>query len=271
MKTMADKFLLLLEFSGGIIEPLPLSSDVLTDDRIVIVIDELKECIWLWLGAKASLVERRASQRKARSIRSAGYQFGPLKIGRDVTSFEIIDGQILDDKDTKMAYDQLIHSLSQKFVIKDGVLGCLGDAPTKIEAQPPTPSPAASSQLTPTPPVAKQVQPPSPSPKPTPDISTTTTSKAEDVGPPPSRSYEDLGIIRVGILVSSILDHFSLLYVSVTPTEEGKRYTIEDAEGTICELEVTDGSVHFLGRYDFHGKRNEILNLLRNRLASADL
>ena len=36
---MADKFVLLLEFSSGIIEPLPLSAGALTEDRIVIAID----------------------------------------------------------------------------------------------------------------------------------------------------------------------------------------------------------------------------------------
>lgn len=268
---MADKFLLLLDFSGGIIEPLPLSPDVFTDDRIVIIIDELKECIWLWLGANATLVERRASERKARSIRSAGYQFGPLKIGRDVTSVEIIDGQILDDKDTKEAYDTLLHSLSQNFIITDKALGRLGSAPAKAKAPPPTTPSAAPSPPSPPTPAPTPAKPPSPTPQPAPDTSAPATSQVEDVAPPPSRSYEDLGIIRTGILVSSILDHFPLLYVSVTKTEEGKRYTFEDAEGTICELEVSNGSVNFLSRYDFRGKRDQILRLLRDRLASADL
>ncbi|MFX1563162.1 MAG: hypothetical protein ACFFDP_07630 [Promethearchaeota archaeon] len=268
---MADKFLLLLDFSGGIIEPLPLSPDVLTDDRIVIIIDELKECIWLWLGANTTLIERRASQRKARSIRSAGYQFGPLKIGRDISSVEIIDGQILDDKETKEYYETLLHSLSQKFTITDKVLGRLGGTPTKVKAPSPmTPSTAPSSVSPPTP-VSTPAPSPTPSPQPKPATSKPATSQIEDVAPAPSRSFEDLGVIRAGILISSILDYFPLCYVSVTKTGESKRYTIEDAEGVICELEVADGSVHFLSRYDFRGKRDEILRLLRDRLASADL
>ncbi len=267
---MADKFILLLEFSGGIIEPLQISPKVLSNDNIVIIIDELKECVWLWQGANTTLIERRASQRKAQSIRSAGYQFGPFKIGRDVTSVEIIDGQILDDKDTKHAYDQLLHTLGQNFTITDQFLGRLSEG--SVEAKP---RPVATPSVAPSPPpptktATTQAKPLPPAPQPASPVRRPKSSQVEDVAPS-SRSFEDMGIIRTGILVSSLLDYFPLLYVSVSETEDGKRYTIEDTEGTICELEVIGGSVHFLSRYDFHGKRDEILDLLRSRLASADL
>jgi hypothetical protein len=255
---MADKFVLLLEFSSGIIEPLPLSAEALVDDRIVIAIDELKERVWLWQGASTSLVERRAAQRKARSIVSAGYQIGPYRIGRDVSNIEIIEGDILDDPEVKTHYDQLHHTLSQKFTISDGVLGRFGGTPSPAAAEVPPPAP------TPTTP------PPQPEPKPTP-VTPQPETTTEPVASKPKRDLDDLGVIRVGILISSILDYFSMCYVSTTKIDEGTRYTIEDPNGVICQLDVTDGSVHFLQRYDFQGKRKEILALLRDRLAAADL
>jgi hypothetical protein len=157
--TMADKFVLLLEFSSGIIEPLPLSTEVLAEDRIVIAIDELKERVWLWQGATTSLVERRAAQRKARSIVSAGYQIGPYRIGRDVSNIEIIEGDILDDPEVKTQYDQLQHTLSQKFTISDGVLGRFGGTPSP---------PPAAAEPTPSAPTPLTTSPPQPEPKPTP-------------------------------------------------------------------------------------------------------
>jgi hypothetical protein len=260
---MADKFVLLLEFSSGLIEPLPLSKDVLTHDRIVIAIDELKERVWLWLGGNSTLVERRAAQRKARSLVSAGYQLGPLRIGRDVAQIEIIDGEILDDSDTQEFYNQLIHTLSQKFKITDQVLGRFSGTPS------PQPPP---SQITPPPPTpsspAPSASPPQPAPSSEPSTSSTTT---DVIAPRPARELQDLGIIRVGILISTILDHFPLCYISKSPVEDGFRYIVEDPDGTICELEVKQGSVHFLQRYDFRGKRKEILSMLRDRLAAADL
>ncbi len=257
---MADKFVLLLEFSSGIIEPLPLSTEALADDRIVIAIDELKERVWLWQGASTSLVERRAAQRKARSIVSAGYQIGPYRIGRDVSNIEIIEGEILDDPEVKTQYDQLHHTLSQKFVISDGVLGRFGGTPSSAPASAKAPPPAP----TPTPPS------PQPEPKSTP-VTLQSESTTEPVASKPKRDIDDLGVIRVGVLISSILDHFSMCYVSTTKIEDGTRYTIEDPNGVICQIDVTNGSVHFLQRYDFQGKRKEILGLLRDRLAAADL
>ncbi|MFX1317498.1 MAG: hypothetical protein ACFE9D_00050 [Promethearchaeota archaeon] len=262
---MADKFVLLLEFSSGIIEPLPLSTEALTEDRIVIAIDELKERVWLWQGASTSLVERRAAQRKARSLVSAGYQLGPYRIGRDVTNIEIIDGEILDDPEIKGFYDQLVHTLSQQFKITEGVLGRFGGTPS------PAPEPASPAP-----------RPTTPAPKPTPTEkippptaakteTVTVQPRTETVAPEPSRDLQDLGVIRVGILISSILDFFPMCYVSATKIENGTRYSIEDPEGVICQIEVSQGSVQFLQRYDFRGRRNDILGLLRDRLASADL
>ncbi|MFX1564851.1 MAG: hypothetical protein ACFFCH_02550 [Promethearchaeota archaeon] len=261
---MADKFVLLLEFSSGIIEPLPLSAQALTEDHIVIAIDELKERVWLWQGSATSLVERRAAQRKARSLVSAGYQLGPYRIGRDVSDIEIIDQEVLDDPEIKGYYDQLIHTLGQQFKITEGVLGRFSGTPT---ASPPPPQPS------PTP-----AQPPTPAPSDKPSAATPRTSPpapppsaAETVAPKPTRELQDLGVIRVGILIASILDFFPRCYVSATKIEEGTRYSIEDPEGIICQLEVSHDSVHFLQRYDFRGRRNDILSLLRDRLAAADL
>lgn len=255
---MADKFVLLLEFSSGIIEPLPLSTEALTEDRIVIAIDEIKERVWLWQGAATSLVERRAAQRKARSLVSAGYQLGPYRIGRDVTNIEIIEGEILDDPEIKGFYDQLVHTLSQRYKITEGVLGRFSGTPTPAP-QPITPTPQPA-------PTEVKAVPPSPVTETVPEKPST-----ETVAPTPSRDLQDLGVIRVGILISSILDFFPMCYVSVTKIQDGTRYSIEDPEGIICQIEVSHGSVHFLQRYDFRGRRNDILGLLRDRLATADL
>lgn len=257
---MADKYVLLLDFASGIIEPLPLSAEVLSQDRIVIAIDELKERVWLWEGAETSLVERRAAQRKARSLVSAGYQLGHIKIGRDVEKIEIIEGDVLDDPEFKQAYDSLLHTLNQKFKITDQVLGRFSGTPTPA---PVTTTPRVVSSPTASSTSAKPQDQPTPK--------TATTTEPEIVASKPSRELHDLGIVRVGILIASILDFFPMCYVNATKHEEGTQYTIEDPDGIICEIYVKEGSVNFLKRYDFRGKRKEILTLLRDRLATADL
>jgi len=281
---MADKFVLLLDFSSGIIEPLSLSPDVLANDRIVIAIDEINECVWLWQGADTTLIERRAAQRKAQSLVSAGYQFGPLRIGRALGRAQVIDGQALDDPETKQAYERLIQTLRRKFTITEGVLGRFGEAPASHpspstpgrEALPAAPAPVPAK---PQPKVsagvesAKPISPaPAPVPaKPQPKVSAGVES-AKPISPAPAPSEaDDLAIVRVGILIACILEYFPLCYVSSAKGLAGTRYRIEDPDGVICELDVDQSSVHFVKRYDFRGKRSEILTRLRGRLDAASL
>jgi len=263
---MADKFVLLLDFSSGIIEPLPLSPDALANDRIVIAIDEINECVWLWQGADTSLIERRAAQRKAQSLVSAGYQFGPLRIGRALGHAQVIDGQALDDPETKQAYERLIQTLRRKFTITEGVLGRFGEAPPS-HPSPSTPSPSAKPPSRETPPAAPVPVAAKPQPK-----VTAAVESAKPISPAPALSEaDDLAIVRVGILIACILEYFPLCYVSSAKGLAGTRYRIEDPDGVICELDVDQSSVHFVKRYDFRGKRSEILTRLRERLDAASL
>ena len=287
---MADKFVLLLDFSSGIIEPLPLSPDALTNNRIVIAIDEINECVCVWQGADTTLIERRAAQRKAQSLVSAGYQFGPLRIGRALGRAQVIDGQILDDPETKQAYDRLMQTLRRKFTVSEGVLGRFGDippsqtsaaspgppaktisregsvpAPTPVAAKPQPKIAAAVETAKPVTPVAERV-----TAKPQPKIAAAVET-AKPVTTAPRAEADDLAIVRVGILIACILEYFPLCYVSSAKGLAGTRYRIEDPDGVICELDVDQSSVHFVKRYDFHGKRAEILGRLRERLDAASL
>jgi hypothetical protein len=265
-KPMADKFVLLLDFTSGIIEPLPLSSEALANDRIAIVIDELNECVWLWQGADTTLIERRAAQRKAQSLVSAGHQFGPLRIGRALSRVQVIDGQILDDPETKASYDRLLQTLRQKFTITEGVLGRFGAAAPAPSSRPAPSPPARAPSRTPSPEV-----PPPVAAKPQPKV--VAAAEPAKVVPPVTtpREVDDLAIVRVGILIACILEYFPLCYVSSAKGLAGIRYRIEDPDGVICELDVDRSSVHFVKRYDFRGKRTEVLARLRQHLDSVSL
>jgi hypothetical protein len=288
---MADKFVLLLDFSSGIIEPLPLSPDGLTNDRIVIAIDEINECVWVWQGADTTLIERRAAQRKAQSLVSAGYQFGPLRIGRALGRAQIIDGQALDDPETKQSYERLTQTLRRKFTITEGVLGRFGEAPPSPsspstrspsgtppsrETSPAAPAPVAAKPQPKVTAAVESAKPVSPAAapvaaKPQPKV-TAAVESAKPILPAPAPSEaDDLAIVRVGILIACILEYFPLCYVSSAKGLAGTRYRIEDPDGVICELDVDQSSVHFVKRYDFRGKRSEILTRLRERLDAVSL
>jgi hypothetical protein len=283
---MAEKYLLLLDFAGGIVKPVPLSTTAITDDVITIVIDELNACVWVWKGANKSMIESRAAQRQARSIIGLGYEIPRLhlKIGfRAVNRLEIVDGQALDDPDMKRSYDLLMFVLSQQFDMKDDTLGSFTGAFIPPESPPPAPLPSeAAASVSPSPETAAPAvttPAPSTSAEPSPQSSSastlesstptsSTSTPAETTSPAPSK---DMSVVRVGILISSILEYFSSVFCAVKRGEDSALFSIEDSDGILCEVEVKGGSIRFLQRYDFRGKREDVLTLLQNRLASAGL
>ncbi len=282
---MSEKYLLLLDYSRGIIKPIPLTPEELTNDRIVIVIDELNECVWIWRGSSTSMIESRAAERKARSITSIGFHMpgSGLKIGGPTVSrIEIVNGQTLDDPETKQTYDLLMFTLSQQFVIQDEKLGGFTGAfiPPASLPSAPLPGEAASAPLpsevvpsaSPNPETAQPVAatPVSSVESSTPSSSTspTSTEAVESSSPAPSG---DLSVVRVGILISSVLEFFSSVFCAIKRGEDSVLYSIEDSDGILCEVEVKGGSIRFLQSYNFRGKREDILALLQKRLASAGL
>lgn len=282
---MSEKYILLLDYSRGIIKPIPLTPEELTNDRIAIIIDELNECVWIWRGSNTSMIESRAAERKARSITSIGFHMprSGLKIGGPTVSrIEIVNGQTLDDPDTKQTYDLLMFTLSQQFVIQDETLGGFTGAfiPPASLPSAPLPGEAASAPLpsevvpsaSPNPETAAPVAatPVSSVESSTPSSSTTPTSTeaVESSSPAPSG---ELSVVRVGILISSVLEYFSSVYCAIKRGEDSVLYSIEDSDGILCEVEVKGGSIRFLQSYNFRGKREDILALLQKRLASAGL
>ncbi len=282
-RKMAEKYLLLLDFAGGIVKPIPLSSTAITNDRIVIVIDELNSCVWIWKGAETSMIESRAAQRQARSIKGLGYEMKGIHLkigGRAISRVEIVDGQALDDPDMKRNYDLLMYTIGQQFDMKDEPLGKFTGAFIPPETPPSAPppgeaSPSVSPSLetdtpgaaTPLPATTPEPSTHSPSVSPTPS-SSTSTKAVESSSPAPAK---DMSVVRVGILISSILEYFSSVFCAIKRGEDSALYSIEDSDGILCEVEVKGGSIRFLQRYDFRGKRDDVLTLLQNRLASAGL
>ncbi|MFX1475721.1 MAG: hypothetical protein ACFFCO_09650 [Promethearchaeota archaeon] len=275
---MAEKYLLLLDFAGGIVKPIPLSPTAITDDHIVIVIDELNACVWIWKGANTSMIESRAAQRQARSIMGLGYEIQGmhLTIGfRAVSRLEIVDGQALDDPDMKRNYDLLMFTLSQSFDMLNETLGKFTGTFIAPASPPPASLPCEAAPAVSTIPETAAPVDAAPSPVSTPEpsrssssTSTTSTGPREVSSSAPSG---DMSVVRVGILISSILEYFSSVFCAIKRGEDSALYSIEDADGILCEVEVKGGSIRFLQRYDFRGKREAVLTLLQTRLASVGL
>ena len=211
--------------------------------------------------------------------------------GRAVTRVEIIDGQALDDSEMKRYYDLLVFTMGQQFDMKDESLGAFTGTFIPPESPPPAPlpselapsvSPAAEAAPSVSP--AAEAAPPPPATTPTPSADSSSVTTVESATPASSTSTpsietvesspapsKDMSVVRVGVLISSILEYFSSVFCAVKQGEDSALYSIEDSDGILCEVEVKGGSIRFLQRYDFRGKRNDVLSLLQARLASVGL
>ncbi|MDD1778116.1 MAG: hypothetical protein LUQ65_08085 [Candidatus Helarchaeota archaeon] len=117
--SQATKCAILLEISSGAAKRLPFSTESLTDDNIVAILDELHEVIWLWMGKSTGLVMRRGSMRAARSLKAYGHEIGNAIVGRKLKDVIPIDGlKITTDPEEKNNFDQVISLFTREHEIK---------------------------------------------------------------------------------------------------------------------------------------------------------
>ena len=121
---------ILLEISSGAAKRLPFSTESLTDDNIVAILDEIHEVIWLWMGKNTGLIMRRGSMRVARSLKAYGHEIGPSIVGRKLKDVITIDGlKIENDPEEKANFDKVIslfttdHTIKYDFLAEFEVLG----------------------------------------------------------------------------------------------------------------------------------------------------
>jgi len=115
----AVKCAILLEISSGTAKRLPFSTESLSDDNIVAIMDELHEVIWLWMGKNTGLIMRRGSMRVARSLKAYGHEIGPSIVGRKLKDVIAIDGlKIETDSEEKANFDKVISLFTQDHTIR---------------------------------------------------------------------------------------------------------------------------------------------------------
>jgi len=117
--SQAVKCAILLEITSGTALRLPFSTESLTDENIVAILDELHEVIWLWMGRNTGLVMRRGSMRAARSLKAYGHEIGNAIVGRKLKDVIAIDGlKINSDPEEKSRFDQVISLFTREHEIK---------------------------------------------------------------------------------------------------------------------------------------------------------
>jgi hypothetical protein len=146
------------------------SKDHFTDDKIILVLEEMNNLIWMFYGKKNGLVKRRKALRQGESLRGHGYQVGKTIIGRQLTAIKEIDARMIErvpeakaDWNSLMALFDLPHKKIEGECVAIGEGAAAASVPTKSPAA----SRPASLPTTASAPAPKPSAPaPTPAPKP---------------------------------------------------------------------------------------------------------
>jgi len=234
--------MLMLQIEHGEKVPLPFKYENLSGDRIVAIIDEYNDTLYLWFGKDCSTVRKRSALRTAQSIKKSGFAYGQLHIGHDLKELKIVDESTMDDPETP------------------AVQPAEQEAYTPPE---PTPQPAPTEPVSaPEPaPVAEAVPEPAVSPEP--------VGRAEPVS---AIDPELAGQVKLGLLAVILATKFSSFQVKSVLSSDGKpTYEFSSAGGVLCKVSLDGRDLVILPESEFGGMRNEIIDLLKKKVSELNL
>ncbi len=245
---------------GGIVEPIELSKDQLTQDKSIIVLDEDNQKVWLWHGKGRGLVPRSTALRQAQSLKGHGYQAGNAIIGRDLNAIvEIDDRKVGREPETTQLNEKLMLLLNKNYEAIGNFVYIIGKG---VEKPAPVPeSKPEIKQVTPTPIVTKPEEP-----KPEPEhpkldapqidvnvlqgeLSKTEEPKPEPEPipepipePEPKPVLDDSDKLLVGRVIVALMEQFKDLLIS---SKDDGSIKIEQMEGNICAFSVDNHKIKF--------------------------
>ncbi|MEM2146898.1 MAG: hypothetical protein QW279_16155 [Candidatus Jordarchaeaceae archaeon] len=116
------RYVLMLQIDRGEKTPMPFRQTNLSDDKIVVTIDEYDNMLYLWYGKNCSEINKKLALNTAQSIKKIGYKHDQLNIGHCLKDIKIIDESTLNDPETRKNHSELPAIFNRKFAMKDKFL-----------------------------------------------------------------------------------------------------------------------------------------------------
>lgn len=221
MKTLSRKpFMLMLKDESGEVNAVKLDLDFVNSDNAIIVLDEVNDTCWAWVGRNVSMPTRMHAIRIARGLQKSGYQIGITTIGLAASRF--VEMMEKDDSNQEVADNitEFRSVLEGRWSFDDGVLAYKGE-PTTTEPIAGAPKKKILPESEPTRPALKPSPEPTriavkpspepiaeaPKPEPTPIIIAETVEDA----PPPAPSVS-LAEKKMAYLMLSVTRNSELVY-----------------------------------------------------------
>jgi hypothetical protein len=116
------RYALMLQIDRGERTPIPFKQTNLSNDKIVVTIDEYDNTLYLWYGKNCSEINKKMALSTAQSIKKIGYKYEQLHIGHCLKDIKVVDESNLDDPETRNNYSELTAIFNRKLAIKDKFL-----------------------------------------------------------------------------------------------------------------------------------------------------
>jgi hypothetical protein len=258
MKTLSRKpFMLMLRDDSGEISTVKLDPALVNSDNALIVLDEINDTCWAWVGRNVNMPTRMHALRIARGLQKSGHKVGITTIG--MASARFVEMMEKDDSDQDVANSiaEFRGVLEGRWAFDDGVLAYKGK--TKID-EPIAGAPKKKTIPEPEPePIVKAPKPKydepiagAPKPKPIPTVEAETVEEESITGAPPSAPSASLAEKKMAYLMLSVTRNSELVYTE--RFERGGKSGLKiESPGVMVIEAVLDGNDLTISPGDFGG------------------
>jgi hypothetical protein len=258
MKNLSRKpFMIMLKDDSGEVNAVKLDPALVNSDNAIIVLDEINDACWAWVGRNVAMPTRMHTLRIARGLQKSGYKVGITTIGMAASRF--VEMMEKDDSDQEVANNisEFRGALEGKWSFDDGVLAFRGEAevteaiagaPKKKTIPEPEPEPVVKlSKPEPEPePIAG-----APKAKPKPEPEPTLVAETVEDTPPPAPSAS-LAEKKMAYLMLSVTRNSELVYTERFE-RDGKSGLKIESPGIMVIEAILDGNDLTITPGDFGG------------------
>ena len=230
----------MLQDDAGELTPVKLNPHLVTSDNALIVLDELNDVCWLWIGRNVSMPTRMHALRMSKSLQRSGYKVGITTIG--MATSRIAEMNEKNDSDRKVTEDIAAFkaALQGKFSFEDKYLAFPGKVKESFEPMPGSPEAARAQAPRPEPKPAIKLKPAEPEPIPEP----------VQIAKPTPKFPGSLADRKTAFLLLSTMRNADLVYTERFE-RNGKLGIKIEAPGTMVIEVITDGDDIIVSPADF--------------------
>lgn len=139
MKPLSRKpYVLFLQDDNGDLFHVRLDPSLISSQNAIIVLDEINDTCWVWIGRDVNMPTRMHALRMSKSVQKSGYAVGATTIGMSLS--HLIEMMEKDDSDPDVATNiaSFRNTIGKKWNFDDSVLAFDAAKASTYEAKPPT-------------------------------------------------------------------------------------------------------------------------------------